>query len=274
MRRFLILFAVIGCSMVLAGTDSINFNKWTIRLQHVEIPDAKVEASDIDFSQPVKNLIRSLNYDGDFTVEEYLTMNPRVSRRFERNPILTRPVDTKYLSDGSVSAEYEVSITGSILKTLIPKTGGGIPLAPLSCPLCRRPWPEDLEVPEGIKLVPEEQEPIITYTGIIIDAQGLKVKPALFPKIFNEDGKEAYGIGFALENYVQDLGMVSYVRTMSEAHRSERAGLNPLRIDALRVNGRLNSDIIITNNDAIRMHQSQRNLKLLERCQVLIVIGE
>ena len=97
---------------------------------------------------------------------------------------------------------------------------------------------------------------------------------ALFPKILNEDGKEAYGLSFVAGNYAQELSLVSYVRTVSEAFRNDRAGLNPLRIDALRVSGRLNSDLVVANSDAIRMHESQRNLKLLEHCQVVVVTGE
>lgn len=272
MRKLLLILVITGLSISMGTTDTADFNRWVVKLQNVERSSA--DAEEIDISQQIRDLVRNLNFDGDFTVGEYLTMNPKVSRRFERNPILARPVDTKFLSDGSVSAEYEVPITGSILKTLLPKTGGGIPLAPLCCPVCKRPWPEDMEIPEGVSLIPEEKEPVTNYTGIIIDAQGLKLTPALFPKILNEDGKEAYGVSFVSDNYAQELGLVSYVRSMAEAYRNERAGLNPLRIDALRVSGRLNSEIVITNNDAVRMHQSERNLRLLEHCQVVVVIGE
>ena len=272
MKKLLFIFACLGLSIGLATTDSIDFNRWAIKLKNIEQPGTEV--GNIDISSRVIELIRKLNFDGDFTVGDYLSMNPRTSRRFDRIPMLARPVDTKFLSDGSVSAEYELSITGTILKTLMPKTGGGIPLAPLCCPVCKRPWPDNLEIPEGVTLIPEETEPTTSYTGIIIDAQGLKLKPALFPKILNEEGKEVYGLSFVSDNYVQESGLVSYVRNLSEAYQNTRAGLNPLRIDVLRTNGRLNSDIIITNYDAERMHQSQRNLKLLEHCQVVVLTGE
>ncbi len=272
MRKYLLVFISLGISIGLAAPDSINFTRWVIKVQNVE--QASAEVGNVDISPRAKELVRKLNFDADFTVSEYLMMNPRVARRFDRNALLTRPIDTKFLSDGSVSAEYEVSITGTMLKTLMPKTGGGIPLAPLCCPVCKRPWPENQEIPEGVTLIPEEREPTTNYTGIIIDAQGLKLNPALFPKIINEDGKEVYGLSFIGENYAQENGLVSYVRNTSEAYRNERAGFNPLRIDALRAAGRLNSDIVITNNDATRMHQSQRNLNLLEHCQVVVVTGE
>ena len=137
MRKFLLIFAGISLSIGLATTDSLDYNKWVIKIQNVEQPSTEV--SNIDISSQVRDFIRQITFDGDFTVGEYLAMNPRVSRRFERNPILARPVDTKFLSDGSVSAEYEVAITGTLLKTLMPQTGGGIPLAPLCCPTCKRP---------------------------------------------------------------------------------------------------------------------------------------
>ncbi len=272
MKKILFIFFGFILSIGLAATDSVNFNRWTIKLKNIEQPNAEV--GNIDFSSRVMELIRKLNFDGDFKVGEYLSMNPRIARRFDRIPMLARPVDTKYLSDGTVSAEYEMSITGTILKTIMPKTGGGIPLAPLCCPTCKRPWPENLEVPEGVTLIPIETELTTSYSGIVIDAAGLKLKPALFPKILNEEGKEVYGLSFASDKYIQESGLISYVKNQSEAYMNDRAGLNPLRIDALRVNGRLNSDIIITNFDAERMHQSQRNLKLLEYCKVVVITGE
>ena len=272
MKKLLLIFVGLGLSIGLAATDSIDFNRWTIKLKNIE--QTGTELGNIDFSSRVMELIRKLNFDGDFKVGEYLSMNPRIARRFDRIPMLARPVDTKYLSDGTVSAEYELSITGTILKTIMPKTGGGIPLAPLCCPVCKRPWPENLEIPEGVTLIPIETEPTTSYTGIVIDATGLKLKPALFPKILNEEGKEVYSLSFVSDKYVQESGLISYVKNQSEAYLNDRAGLNPLRIDALRVNGRLNSDIIITNFDAERMHQSQRNLKLLEYCKVVVITGE
>jgi len=272
MRKFFICLIFIGLSIVWAMTDSIDYNRWIITIRNVEQTNAATE--NVELLPKVRDVIRNLAFDGDFTVGEYLAMNPKVARRFERNPILAKPVDTKFLSDGSVSAEYEIPITGPILSTLLPKTGGGIPLAPLCCPVCKRPWPENLEIPEGVTLIPQETEPTTKYTGIIIDARGLKLTPALFPRILNEDGKEVYGLGFVAQNYAQELGLVSYVQNLSEAYRNERSGINPLRIDALRTAGRLNSDIIIANSDAVRMHESQQNLKLLERCRVIVIMGE
>ena len=269
MGKYLLILTGFILAIGWATTDTIDFNRWIIKIQNVE--QASNDVGKIDVSQQIRDLILKLNFDGDYTVAEYIGMNPRISRRFERNPIAARPVDTKFLSDGSVLAEYDVNLTGTLLKTLMPTTGGGIPLAPLCCPICKQPWPETLAVPEGVTLIPKETGITTNYTGIVIDASGLKLSPALFPKIVNEDDKEVYSLGFVSDNSAQDLGLISYVHNLSEAYSSDRAGLNPLRIDALRVSGRLNCDIVITNSDAVRMHQSQSNLKLLEHCQVVVI---
>lgn len=272
MGKFLLILTGFILAIGWATTDTIDFNKWVVKLQNVE--QSNSEVGNVDISQRVRNLILKVNFDGDYTVHEYIAMNPRIARRFERNPISSRPVDTKFLSDGSVLAEYDVNLTGTLLKTLMPMTGGGMPLAPLCCPTCKRPWPETLAVPEGVTLIPKETGLTTNYTGIVIDASGLKLSPALFPKILNEDDKEVYGLSFVAGNSAQDLGLISYVHSLSDAYRNDRAGLNPLRIDALRVSGRLNCDIVIANSDAVRMHQSQSNLKLLEHCQVIVITSE
>ncbi|MCX8014726.1 MAG: hypothetical protein N2748_01785, partial [candidate division WOR-3 bacterium] len=129
-------------------------------------------------------------------------------------------------------------------------------------------------VPEGVRLIPLETEFTPKYTGILIDARDINLKPCLFPKVLTEQGEEIYGLSFATAEYVTKFGLVSYVTSFDEAFQSERVGINPLRITALKTSGPNKTDIIISQSDAKAMHNSQHNLSLLEKCQVVILINK
>ncbi|MEO0119303.1 MAG: hypothetical protein ABIK60_02015, partial [candidate division WOR-3 bacterium] len=109
------------------------------------------------------------------------------------------------------------------------------------------------------------------YTGIIIDCRHLSLKPALFPKIYNEDLKEIYSLNFCDSLSLIDNGLVSYVKTLDEAYRHKKVGSFPLYISALKIIGKNKCDIVISNKDALTLHSSLNNLKLLEKGRVIIV---
>jgi hypothetical protein len=268
MRGFWVGIVSLGVVGGLQGGE-VDWARLALKLSAPVTPEAQAWESQI--TSQVLEALKGLYFDSELTVEEFLVQNPILARRLEGIELFPRPAETRYLSDGSREVSYEVSLTGPILDLFTPTTGGGVPVTPMCCPLCKRPWPEDLPVPPGITLVPQEEEHPIPYTGILVDARGLDLDPALFPKILNEDGQEVYGLGFVLRPYAVERGLISYVTSPQEAYQLDRIGMNPLRVSALRVTGRNRSDLVIPNPEAQRVH-SQRNLKLLERCQVVVVV--
>lgn len=264
-------------SLVLAalayGDATVDWTKLVVRAT-TRARNVQEEASRDEIAQQFLSALRETNYDATRSVAEYLDENPYVASQTERTSFAPRRTGTKYLTDGSVELEYEINLTGPLLEALMPPVGGGKLLVPLCCPVCHRAWPEGNDVPPGVTLVPKEEENAIPYTGILIDARGLNLVPALFPRVVDEENREAYGPGFVQRSYGMDRGLASYVYATHEAYQSERLGMNPLRISALRATGRDRTDVVISNPDAQRLHSSQRNLKLLERCQVVLIIDQ
>jgi hypothetical protein len=70
------------------------------------------------------------------------------------------------------------------------------------------------------------------FTGLVIDAQGTGLKPALLPEIVDEDGNKVYTAEDVDKESVQDNGMASYV--IEESNDIFR---NPLRIKAQAASG-------------------------------------
>ncbi len=264
----ILLFSVLFCFILCYG-DSIDFNSWTVK---IEIKESNVSLAQI--SDQARIIIKNALFDANRTVEDYLAENSKISKQFSRININTRQSDYHFLSNGSTINDYEIPITGQIIKTLIPGTGGGIPIATLCCPTCHQLWPENLAAPAGTKLIPLENELTPEYTGVLIDARDITLNPTLFLKVFTEEGKEAYGLSFADSMYVVNQGLVSYVNSLDQAFNNERLGFNPLRITALKSSGLNKTDIIISDASAKMMHSSQYNLKNLEQCKVVVLIGE
>ncbi len=254
------------------GLGIFDFERWEIVVS--KETDARSSISPREISFEAKEAIKNYFYDSEMTVRDFLMMNPRIERKFNHFTFHPFPEEKQFLSDGSSLVEFRVPVTGEFLRLLAPKTGGGIPIGPVACPLCGQPWPEDKEIPEGVVPVPIESEDLPRYTGLIIDARRTELKPCLFLKVLNEDGKEVYGPAFVDADEVISKGLVQYTRSLRAAYDSERVGNFPLLINAVKSAGRNKSDIIISNYDGKRIHNSSHYLKLLKRCRVVVVLPE
>jgi hypothetical protein len=268
MRKFIVL---LGILLVAAYADTLDYTRWTIRMTTVEQSAPNADETSIDLTGRGLNVLRPAYFDDMQTVTDYLYANPKVSRKMDKLHLLTTQSDTKFLSDGTVAVDFDLPLTGTVFQTLMPRTGGGIPVGPMACPTCGQPWPEGREVPPGITLVPLEEGNATNFSGVLIDARGVDFNYALFPRIVNEDGRTVYGPEFFLPTYATDRGSVGYYDNMAGAMADDRVGFNPLRINAIRSAGKNSTDLVISNLDARKLHSSLENLKLLERCRVVIL---
>lgn len=246
-----------------------DYDNWEVKF--VKQPRDTLRIEDLNYL--IKNYLRSLVYDDEKTLDDFLLLNPRIERSFNRLSLNYQEEKKGFLSDGSQIIEYSLSLKPNILAMIAKKTNEGVSIGELACPLCQRPWPKDLPVPEGIKLIPYEEPGIIKekYTGIIIDCRHLPLKPAIFPKIYNEDLKEIYSINFCDSLNLIENGLISYVKSLDSAYRHKRVGNFPFYISGLKIIGKNKCDIIISNRDALNLHNSLNNLKLLEKGRVIIV---
>src|SRR5512143_3135481 len=73
-------------------------------------------------------------------------------------------MDKKYMSDGSVEVTVGMKLSGALADALLAKGPATAPAMP----------------------APQAGTPAQLYTGLIVDARGLGVRPAMAPKILNE----------------------------------------------------------------------------------------
>jgi hypothetical protein len=112
------------------------------------------------------------------------------------------------------------------------------------------------------------------YTGLIIDARGLKVQPAMAPRILKADGTVLYGAGkFELEQLVEK-GMAAYYRDITAARADPRAGSNPLVLRPIGVYRRAvaTTDVVLSDADAARLLAEDSRTGFLKAMKVVFVV--
>jgi len=196
--------------------------------------------------------VKGVRVDSTTTVENFIVTSDVI--RTEVNGIIQGAMimDKKYMSDGSVEVTVGMKLTGALADALLPKT---------------LPTP-----PTGLTGSLAPATPGQLYTGLIVDARGLGVRPAMAPKILNEDGKEVYGSAWISRDYAVREGMAGYLKDPVQAQTNPRVTDKPLMVKALKVAGDARVDMVITNADAAMLHSASENLSMLQKCRVIILV--
>ncbi|MCK9420436.1 MAG: LPP20 family lipoprotein [Nitrospirae bacterium] len=196
--------------------------------------------------------VKGVRVDSTTTVENFIITSDVI--RTEVSGIIQGAtiMDKKYMSDGSVEVTVGMKLTGALAESLLPKTP---------------PTP-----PTGLTGTLAPAAPGQLYTGLIVDARGLGVKPAMAPKILNEDGKEVYGSAWINRDYAVREGMVGYLKDPVQAQTNPRVTDKPLMVKAIKVAGDARVDMVITNADAAMLHSASENLSMLQKCRVIVLV--
>ena len=196
--------------------------------------------------------VKGVRVDSTTTVENFIVTSDVI--RTEVNGIIQGAtiMDKKYMSDGSVEVTIGMRLAGALADTLLPKT----PATP----------------PTGLTGTLTPASPGQLYTGLIVDARGLSVKPAMAPKILNEDGKQVYGSAWVSRDYAVREGMIVYLKDPVQAQTNPRVTDKPLMVKALKVAGDARVDVVITNADAATLQSASENLSMLLKCRVIILV--
>lgn len=232
-----------------------------------------VESARADAIEKLMETLKGIPITSQITVHHIMKDNGTLQDQVRELVKKFREIGVHYMSDGSVEMDAELPLDGELLNLLLPSLGEGkrIPDG-LLCPLCGQPWPVGKEVPRDLKLIRSEGELPKPFSGMLVDARGLGLKPALAPKILNQKGKTVYGVEFAKRTLSLKMGVVGYIRDPNPAQNRERLGSNPLVIKGLRVQGPNRTDLVIDNASAATLHSMPEHLNFMEQCRVIIVL--
>lgn len=109
------------------------------------------------------------------------------------------------------------------------------------------------------------------YSGVIIDARGTGVTPAMSPKIYSPDGKEVYGSIAVERDFALKHGVVGYVKEVEKAKENDRVKGNPLMIKAT-LKGGSSSDLVLSQEDAELLNKLDATQSFLREARVIVII--
>lgn len=209
------------------------------------------------------------------------------------------------LDDGSVEVTVEMPITGAFLDVVLTEVKAA-PSITMSAPLPKTVKKVEVKIPvtptETKKTAPEPQKPAapsvpatpsiplepakgvksspepekidlskVNYSGLIIDAREVEVKPALMPKVLNEKGEVIYSAANMQKEEAVKTGVVGYAKEVDAAKKHPRVTETPVVVAALKGSGEKRSDVIISDGNARTITTTEPALGYLKKGRVMIV---
>jgi hypothetical protein len=107
------------------------------------------------------------------------------------------------------------------------------------------------------------------FTGLMVDARTVGIKPCLYPEIHVAPSGEIYSSKIAEEQYVSKTGVAGWGKTMEPARSAARTGENPLKIKAVKMDG---NKLLISQEDAMKVMASNSDTNYLKSGRVMIVV--
>lgn len=211
-------------------------------------------AAKADALRNILETIKGVRIDSETLVVNAMTQNDVIRTRVQGIVRGARTINTRYLSDGAVEVTVEIRMAS--------------PAAPTDTLAATVLPPQTLGTQS--QNIPKAGNPV--YTGVIFDARGLSIRPAMSPKVVDEDGREVYGSAFVSTEWATKFGIVGYAKDLEASKKNDRVAANPLVVKGAKVSGTGGCDLVISNADAQGMRDMSKNLSFLEQCRVLIVV--
>lgn len=240
----------------------INWSKGIVQATGIGAPPEKLygkpsarpmalRAAKLDAYRNILEVVRGVRINSTTVVRDYAVESDVIMSKVEGMVQGAEVVKKEYLSDGTVEITLQMDLRGGFSQLVLP---------------------EEIQPLESITPLVPVQSSSAVYTGLVVDARGLRARPAMSPKVLDENGREVYGSAFVSREYAVQQGMSGYAKTVAAARTNQRVTDNPLVIKGLRVEGAGHSNIVISNADASMLRSASENLSFMKKCRVMIVV--
>lgn len=217
-----------------------------------------IRAAKVVAMRDILEIVQGVRIDSETMVKDYVVESDTIKAAV--NGIVKNVVqvgEPNYMSDGTCEVKYRMSMKGPFMQAILPKAIADDRKTDTPPPKVKpKPTPPDAEV----------------FTGLVVDARGLGARPAMSPKVFDEDGKEVYGSLVVSKDYAIQQGISGYARDLTAAQGNPRVTNNPITVKALSAEGAGKSDLKISNEDANKLRATRENLAFMQKCRVMIVL--
>lgn len=167
---------------------------------------------------------------------------------------------------GAAAAAKTAPVPGASAAPPVPvlsaaASAGGTEVAASAGPATPTPRPDgSARGQEAKEIVTEPVSIRGTYSALIVDGKGLGGQPAIMPAIRDKDGK-AIELGY---------GAIKYLRDGAELDPA--AGVNPLRVKALRPQGTLRADLVLGPEASEQLKTALRDKKMAGGYALLLLL--
>jgi len=210
-------------------------------------------------------LVETTHLDSETTVQDGMLESDRIRTKIKGQIRQVQMVGApRYMSDGSVNVTMKMQMR-EVIKVLAEDPR----IKAFSAP-------HEIQAPQALGSTSTAGSSTSTasgvFTGLLIDARGTEISPALSPKVLNQDGDVIYGFADVDRQFSLEQGMMGYLKDPQAARTNERIKDRPFEIKALHSSGKNNADLVISNADGVRLRQMNREQSFLREARVMVVL--
>lgn len=245
------------------GEGHINWTKKIARAKGIGAPSRSqmglpsarplaIRAAKLDAYRNLLEAVKGIRVDATTVITNYSTSDDVIMTKVGGMIKGAKVIKLEYMSDGTVEVTVEMDLNKGFAQLVLPK---------------------DIKQVEVVKpIVASNVNSEGFFSGLIVDARGLGVRPAMAPKIMDENQKEVYGSAFVSREFAVQQGMCGYVKDLGAAKANKRVKGNALFVKGIKSLGPGKSNVVISNADAAKLRSSSKHLSFLRECRVIIIV--
>ncbi|MFP4213594.1 MAG: hypothetical protein ACLFRL_05730 [Desulfohalobiaceae bacterium] len=227
--------------------------------RRVALRQALVEAR-----QNLWSTLQGVRIQQDLTLAELMQENSRIRDRVQGLVHNARILDRISVRDEFLLVSIGLDLWGEFARLAIPEevwfSGEGVQ--------------QDFRNGGSLPLLQRQllQARARAYTGLVLQARGLDLKPALVCTVQDQEGNQVFGPSQVDPRKALDLGMMRFVqRTGQELQAGSRVGPNPLRIRARQTGSEPGCNLVVDSSSADLLRQvALQPGNFLQECRVVI----
>ncbi len=265
MKRLILCLSVVSTGLwaqvqTFSGQGNVNWGTRTVTAVGIGAPNpvlpavaarpAAIRAARDIALRNALEIIKGIQLSSATTVANHMLENDVVRTQVSGFIRSFQESEPKYMNDKTIEITVTIPLDGDVSNTLLPKEVQTQPKA----------------ISVGSQAVNKN------FTGLIIDARGFKVLPALSPQIFDESGKEVYGSAYVAREFAIKWGMVGYAKSPEQASTlKDRIGENPgiIKAKESKIGG---VDLVISTTDAMEVVAATKGNNFLADCRVIVIV--
>lgn len=252
------------------GNGSINWTSGIIRAVGVGAPPENyygkpearpmaLRAAKMDAYRNILEVIQGVRIQSSTTVKNFMMSDDSISAQVNGMVRGAQVAKQEYMSDGTVEVTLEMNLNGGFAQLVLPED-------------IKQVEPIQGSTTASSSTQTNKKDAAVTYTGLVVDARGLDAKPAMSPRVLDENGQEVYGAAFVSREYAVQQGMSGYSKNIAAATENQRVTETPLIVKAIKTEGPGKTDFVINNTEASNLRGAPENLSFLKQCRVIIVV--